>query len=213
MRSWKAAALLVALGEASCSGPDRGPHGGVEPFYDSATGRLTRLASDSNRNGVVDTWTHMDGAKALRSFADLNEDGRIDRWEYYDAGTRLVKVGFSRRDDGHPDAWAYPRSDGSLERVEISSSADETLIDRWEFYERVEGRMDPVLARAEEDTNRDGRPDRWETYRAGEVQTVAWDLTADGVPDRRVTYRNARLVSIESNPDASGMLTTRVEVR
>jgi hypothetical protein len=212
MRGCKAAALLVALAEVSCSAPRRTPRGGVEPLYDSTTGRLIQLAYDSNRNGIMDTWTEMDGAKAVRSFADQNEDGRIDRWEYYDAEARLVKVGFSRKDDGQPDAWAYASGDGALERMELSSVADEARIDRWEFYEG-EGRVTPLLARAEEDTNHDGRPDRWETYRAGELATVAWDFTADGVPDRRVTYRNSTLVSIESDPDASGAFTTRVEVR
>jgi len=213
MGCWKAAALLVVLTGISCSCSGGAPRRELEPLYDSTTGRLIQLAFDANRNGIMDTWTEMDGAHAIRSFADQNEDGRIDRWEYYDAAARLVKVGFSRKDDGTPDAWAYSSGDGSLERVEISSSADEARIDRREFYERVERRMDPVLARAEEDTNGDGRPDRWETYRAGELHTVAWDLTADGIPDRRVTYQSSTLVSIESDPDESGEFRTRVVVK
>jgi hypothetical protein len=212
MRGWTAAALLVALLGASCSRSGTAWRD-VEPLYDPATGRLIQLAYDSNRNGIMDTWTEMDGATAVRSFADRNEDGRIDRWEYYDAHARLVKVGFSRQDDGQLDAWAYPGPEGSLDRVELSSSADDARIDRWEFYERVEGRPDPMLTRVEEDTNHDGRPDRWETYHADTLKTVAWDLTADGIPDRRLTYRNGILVSIESDPDGLGVSTGRVDLK
>ena len=54
--------------------------------YDQATGKLTELTYDANKNGRIDTWTEMDGTRPLRSRIDSNEDGRIDRWEYYDAG-------------------------------------------------------------------------------------------------------------------------------
>ena len=35
------------------------------PTYDSATGKLTQLTYDANRNGRVDTWTSMDGTQPL----------------------------------------------------------------------------------------------------------------------------------------------------
>ncbi len=213
MRRWKAAALVIALSGASCSSPWSTRRAPVRPLYDSTTGRLTQLAYDSNRNGIMDAWTDMDGATPLGSRVDHNEDGRIDRWEYYDRGVRLVKVGFSRKDDGTPDAWAFANGDGRLARVELSSFGDEARIDRWEFYDGADVGLDPVLTRAEEDTNHDGRPDRWETYEGRQLATVAWDATGDGIADRRVTYRNSRLVLIESGPDQAGGFGTRVEVK
>jgi hypothetical protein len=210
MDAWKAAALVLALAGAACAEPTRVP---IEPVYDSATGRLTQLAHDTNHNGVPDTWTEMDGTRPRGTRADGNEDGRIDRWEYYDPWGTLVKVGFSRKDDGKPDGWAYSRADGSLERIELSSSTEPSRIGRWEFYERPEGLSDPVMVRAEEDANGDGRADKWEAYEAGELASVAWDVNHDGVQDRRITYKGSRPVLIETAPDEAGQFTKRVDLR
>src|SRR5262245_44200348 len=173
------------------------------PTYDHATGKLTQLTYDANRNGRVDTWTSMDGVRPLLSRIDRNEDGKIDRWEYYDEAGVLVKVGFSRKDDGEADAWAFAGADGRTQRIEFSSSADETRIDRREFYgpERPGAAGPPVLLRVEIDADADGRCDRWETYDNGSIRTVEYDGDGDGKPDRRLTYEGTTLVLIESNPD------------
>src|SRR5689334_9932803 len=128
------AVTAIALAGIACSNPERERDTlGIKPTYDRTTGKLTRLTYDSNHNGRVDTWTDMDGARAIETRLDQNEDGRIDRWEYYDAQGKLVKVGVSRKDDGKPDAWAYGRP-GALERIDVSSTGDEHRIDRWEHY-------------------------------------------------------------------------------
>ena len=129
-----AAALLAA---ASCSNPPPDPaKQTTKPTYDKTTGKLTQLTYDRNGNGVIDTWTDMDGAKPLRSRIDQDEDGVIDRWEYYDDQGKLLKVGFSRNNNGKPDAWGFSGPDGKVARVEISSTGDEQKIDRREFYDR-----------------------------------------------------------------------------
>lgn len=179
------------------------------PTYDSATGKLKELTYDQNKNGRIDTWTEMDGARPVLTRMDRDEDGTIDRWEYYDGAGKLVKVGFSRATTGKPDAWAYSAGDPNrIDRVEISSTADPDAIDRWERY--ADGNQ---LLEAEEDTNRDGRPDKWEIYAGGVLATVAFDENHDGRPDRRLTYRNGEVALIESEPDASGKYTKRVEVK
>jgi hypothetical protein len=187
----------------------------TRPTYDHVTGRLRELTFDANANGRVDTWTDMDGAKPLRSRIDRNEDGKIDRWEHYGADGRLAKIGFSRNDGGKPDAWAFSGSDGKVQRIEISSTADESRIDRWEYYDPLRAGPDGrgALARAEEDTNRDGKRDKWETYEGGAIKTVAFDENGDGVADRRFTYAGSSVRLIESDPDASGRFATRVAVK
>jgi hypothetical protein len=204
-----ACALLLALvSAAACSDPDTERIKKTTiPTYDKKTGKLTELTYDRNKNGRIDTWTDMDGTKPLRSRIDLDEDGKIDRWEYYDDKGGLARVGFSRKQDGKPDAWAYSAPDGKLGRVDISSTGDDTKIDRREFYENG------ALVRAEEDTNADGRVDRWETYENGSLKTAAMDENGDGVPDRRFTYNAGALALIESAPDASGTFTKRVIVK
>ena len=203
---------ICALAVAACSRPDsRVPQGTstTRPTYDKTTGKLTQLTYDRNKDGVVDTWSDMDGAKPLQTRIDLDQDGTIDRWEYYDGAGQLVKVGFSRNVAGKPDAWAFSGPDGAIARVEASSVADEKKIDRWEQYAAG------VMTRVEEDTNRDGRPDKWETYQGGAMKTVEFDENADGKPDRRLTYADGggQLVLIETEPDASGRYTKKIPIQ
>jgi hypothetical protein len=200
--------VCAALLAAACADPesDRVRKTTV-PTYDEKTGKLTQLTYDRDKDGVIDTWTDMDGRRALRSRIDLDEDGRIDRWEYYDETGALLKVGFSRKKDGKVDAWAYSAPDGKPARIDISSTGDESKIDRREFYDKG------VLARVEEDSDDDGRVDTWETYQSGALATTSTDENADGVADRRLTYAGGTLVLIESDPDASGTFRKRVEVK
>jgi hypothetical protein len=196
---------LAVLSLAGCSDPDKERlRETTIPTYDTKTGKLVELTFDSNKNGRIDTWTTMDGARPVLTRIDRDEDGKIDRWEHYGPDGKLVKVGFSRRDDGNADAWAFEGPDGKVERVEVSSLADENRIDRWEFYDAA------GLVRAEEDTNADGLVDKWETYENGAVKTAAFDENGDGKPDRRLTYDGGRLVLIESEPDVTGTYLKRL---
>ncbi len=176
--------------------------------YDKATGRLKELTFDSNKNGVIDTWTHMDGSTIVDTVVDEDEDGKIDRWEYYGPGGRLEKVALSRAKTGVPDLWLYSGPDGQVARAEVSTRQD-GRVDRWEWYEGG------ALARAEEDTDHDGRPDKWETYQDGRLVAAAFDEDRDGRPDRRLAYgSDGGLVSIETDPDPkSGVFRKKVELR
>lgn len=213
-RSWRRIALVLSLvpvlAAGACSNPERDRlKATTVPTYDSATGKLKELTFDHNKNGRIDTWTQMDGARPVLTRMDRDEDGTVDRWEYYDQAGKLLKVGFSRANGGKPDAWAYSGTGTEqIERIEISSTADENSIDRWERYAAGN-----VLIEADEDTNRDGRPDKWETYSRGVLSTVAFDETQDGRPDRRLTYQQGAVTVIESDPDASGKYTKRLEVK
>src|SRR6187397_642575 len=104
----KTVLLLTLMSSFACSSPEAEQlKKTTTASYDKTTGKLKELTYDANKNGRIDTWTEMDGARPVRSRLDKNEDGRIDRWEYYDDTGALLKVGFSRKDDGKPDAWAY----------------------------------------------------------------------------------------------------------
>ena len=208
--------LAVALAAPGCSGSDNDRlKQTTKATYDQSTGRLKELTYDANKNGRIDTWTDMDGTRPLRARLDRNEDGKLDRWEYYDDKGQLVKVGFSRADDGKPDAWAFSGPDGRVERVEISSTRDEQRIDRWERYQPDAGSADGfgALVSADEDTNGDGKPDKWEAYESGALKTAAFDENHDGKPDRRLTYAAGTLRTIETEPDASGRYARQVQVK
>jgi hypothetical protein len=208
--------VLVLTAAAACSDREKERlKQTTKATYDQSTGRLKELTYDANKNGIIDTWTEMDGTRPLRARIDRNEDGRLDRWEYYDEKGQLAKVGFSRSDDGAPDAWAFPGPDGKVARVEVSSVRDEQKIDRWERYDPAPagaGGMGALLA-AEEDVNKDGRADKWETYDRGTLKSAAFDEDHDGRPDRRFTYEGGALVLIETEPDAAGSYTKQVRVK
>jgi hypothetical protein len=197
---------LAVLSLAACSDPEKERlRETTIPTYDKTTGKLIELTFDSSKDGRIDTWTTMDGARPVLTRMDRDGDGKIDRWEYLGPDGKLVKVGFSRADDGKPDAWAYEGPGGGVERIEISSTADENRIDRREFYDEAGS-----LVRAEEDTSGDGLVDKWETYANGAVRTAAFDENGDGKPDRRLTYDDGRLILIESEPDVMGTYTKRI---
>jgi hypothetical protein len=210
--------LVTATLAAACSDPDRDRIKKTTlPTYDKTSGKLTQLTYDRNKNGIIDTWTDMNGTKPLRSRIDLDEDGKVDRWEYYSDNGALLKVGFSRNKDGKPDAWAYAGGDGKVDRIEISSAGDEHKIDRWEHYDASQSLDAPpgsgALIRSEEDSNGDGKPDKWEVYEHGTLARAEFDENADGKPDRRLTYHDGALVLIESDPDGAGGYHKRVEVK
>jgi hypothetical protein len=208
--------VLSVISLSACSDPAKAQlQATVRPAYDKGTGKLKELTYDANGNGRVDAWTEMDGTRPVRSRIDTDEDGKIDRWEHYGDDGKLVKVGFSRRNQGKADAWVFSGPDGRLDRIEISSTADERRIDRWEYYDPSRSGSDGrgALVRAEEDTTSDGRPDKWETYEQGAIKTVAFDENGNGRPDRRLTYAATGHLVIESEPDASGRFARRVEVK
>ena len=169
--------LLVS----SCAGGDANAKKGIEPVYDKQTGKLTLLKYDSNGNGKVDTFSYMDGARVVRIEIDKDEDGKIERWEYYGPDQQLLKIGLSRANDGRVDAWSYPNPDGSTARMDLSSTRDGS-VDRTEYYEKN------ALVRAEEDTDGDGRIDKWETYDGARLASVAFDTIHRGTADRRFLY-------------------------
>ncbi|MEP6918419.1 MAG: hypothetical protein ABJC89_22430, partial [Acidobacteriota bacterium] len=207
MRPLTVGVLIVAAVAVSCADPEKErAKQGIQPTYDTTTGKLTALTYDSNHNGTIDTWADMDGARPVETRIDSNEDGRIDRWEYYNEQGQLAKVGFSRKGDGKPDAWAFSGEAGRVDRIEISSTGDQKKIDRWEHYDAT------GLVSAEEDTNADGVIDKWETYQAGSIRSVAFDESGDGKADRRLTYAAGALSTIETAPDAAGKFTSLVAV-
>ena len=129
------AVVVLCVGLSGCGAPDDGAvPSPLNAGYDPETGRLQLIEFDSDENGTVDTWTHMDGSRVLRSEIDADEDGRIERWEYYDDDASLEKVGYSSGSDGIVDSWMFADAEGRVARVELSTSRDE-MIDRWEFYE------------------------------------------------------------------------------
>src|SRR5689334_8517191 len=132
----------------------------LEPVYNKKTGRLEQLKYDSDGDGKFDTFSYMDGSTILRIEIDRDEDGKIDRWEYYGPGKVLERVALSRAQNGVADTWQYFDATGSIRRVEMGEQIrpDKVRLERIEYYDKG------AMVRAEEDTDHDGRIDKWETY-------------------------------------------------
>ena len=197
--------LLCAAAWSCSSQPDARP----AAAYDPETGRLHALAFDVNKNGKNDTVLYMDGTRIRRIELDLNENGKVERWDFYDEHGGLQKVGLSRRDDGIMDAEAFYTDAGALTEIRISTKRDGRY-DRTEFYEQ------DVLVRSEDDTNGDGKPDKWDTYRPDPdaapgsppyaITSTAIDDASAGRPTRRFIYGARGMIArVEVDPAGDGV--------
>jgi hypothetical protein len=66
-----------------------------------------------------------------------------------------------------------------------------------------------VIVRAEEDTDADGKPDKWETYGDARLTSVAFDTSHRGVPDRRLTYGPGGSATLEVDSEGDGRLLAK----
>ena len=202
--------LIAALLAANCSNaPGRAP----AASYDSKTGKLTTLSVDSNRNGKVDAVSYMDGTRILRIEVDQDENGQTDRWDFYGPDRTLERVGFSRQNDGVMDAVAYYESEGVLSRMEVSTRRAGT-------FDRLEQYVDGQLARTAEDTDGDGRADKWDEYgpaatgQDSVVVSTLFDDSKRGKPERRFVYgRNGAIARIEWDRDGDGAFAPELTSR
>jgi hypothetical protein len=205
--------LAVALAWTAAAGMacSRQPAGDQpRPVYDTA-GRLSQLAFDFNKNGRNDSVGYLEGTRILRIELDADENGKVERWDFYGDDRKVTKVGLSQRNDGVMDAQAFYTAGGMLQRIEVSTRRDGRY-DRTEYYEAN------VLVRSVEDTNGDGRADKWETYRpapdAGPgvppyaITSTAFDDSGSGRPERRFFYGpKGTIARVEIDPDGDGVFT------
>lgn len=196
--------LMAVLIAAACSKPAGRP---PAANYDSKTGKLTTLSVDSNRNGKVDAVSYMDGTRILRIEVDQDENGQVDRWDFYGPDKKLERVGFSRESDGVMDAVASYQSEGVLLRMEVSTRRDG-------IFDRIERYTDGRLVESAEDTDGDGRPDKWDEYGpsgvAGGAVVVStkFDDSKSGKPERRFVYgHNGAIARVEFDRDGDGVFT------
>jgi hypothetical protein len=204
-------AVFLGIGLAGCRQAQ-----GDRPraSYDQKTGRLKTVAYDANKNGKNDAVSFMDGTRILRVELDWDENGKVERWDIYNADRTLEKVGMSRKNDGVMDAQAFYAADGALQRIEVSTRRDGTF-DRVEYYQR-DARAGDVMVRTSDDTDRDGRADKWDTYaRVADpprglppysVTSSAFDDEGTGKPTRRIVFAaDGAVAHVEIDPDGDGV--------
>ncbi len=178
------AAALVAAAACGSSRPgDQLAANGISPVYNQQTGWLEQLLSDRDHDGRNETRAFMDGAVIKYIEIDRNGDGRPDRWEYYGSS---------------PASGAAPASN-LIDHADEANGAGQTITRR-EFY------VDGAIQRVVDDTDADGRPDKWETYERGVLAQVDLDLLGKGRPTQRLRYDAAgHVTAVESDPDGDGV--------
>jgi hypothetical protein len=194
---WSTALAVIAfIGGTGCL--ERPTSAAPQPVYDARTRQLVRLDWDADANGRIDQRTYFSAGTAVRTEVDSDDDGRVDRWEYVDATAVVRRVGSSTANDGIEDVWTYPPADGGEVRIDRAQYRD-GVIDRREFLVR------DALVRAEEDTNRDGLPDKWETWVDGALTVAAYDTTfSTGRADRRLVYDASGSAVLEADVGGTG---------
>ena len=191
--SWLGVVAGLALSVGCRDASDQ--EASVATKYDPQNGRLSQVTINAQKDGKPNIFSYMDGSSFIRIELDKDEDGKIDRWEYYGADQKLSKVGISRSNDGKADAWIFAGPDGVVDRIEVSTRRN-GIANRTEHYSSGQ------ITRAEEDTNFDGRVDKWETYADETLATVSFDTTNSGKPTMTLDYRRdgGRADTIKQTP-------------
>jgi hypothetical protein len=184
-------ALLAAGFSALAACGSSAPAAAVKPTYDAKTGKLTELTADRDGDGHVDMWAQMDGVHLKTIQIDRHATGHPDRWEYYVEGTAAA---------GSPvSAGAALDRKTVIDRADEANGPDDKTVTRHEYYAAG------VLARVEEDTDFDGKIDKWETYEHGTLARADFDNTGRGKADRRFVYRaDGAFDHVEVDPAGDG---------
>lgn len=181
--------MLGVLAGAGCGTSASQPAGDTRttPVYNKETGKLETIISDHDGDGKPDTWAHMDGAVVKSIEIDRDGDGRPDRWEYYMPASAIGGRGGPATLIDHAD----------------EANGPDRKITRREFY------LKGALQRTEEDTDHDGRIDKWEYYEGNVITRVEFDLAGHGYPDRRLVYGpDGSVVRTEIDPRGTGKFET-----
>ncbi len=148
---------------------------------------------------------------------------------YYDSMGQLVRILNDTNGDGRPDRIAHYKDGKTIYLIEIDQDGD-GWVDRFEHYDNA-GRMEKVgswrLARGKEDTwttlgpddkparveyddDGDGRPDRADVLRGGQVVGVEIDADRNGKMDRWQLWEKGRLRREDLDTDGDGKPDRRI---
>jgi hypothetical protein len=189
---------------------------------------VVRVEIDRDEDGKIDRWEYYRPDNTIEKVAwSRANNGRPDTWAWQDAAGQIARIDYaslapapvtseaptSPKAQGlRPKAFENPTAQGPEPKAPSSPKAEgpkpkatenSAAIVRTEFF------ANGTLTRAEEDSNLDGRIDKWETWQAGAIAEVRLDTTGSGVPDRLLVYRPDGSVRAESLPRPSATAPPR----
>ncbi|HEX9639327.1 MAG TPA: hypothetical protein VGB99_17465 [Acidobacteriota bacterium] len=83
-----------------------------------------RIESDSNSDGLVDTWSRLERGVVRSIESDTNADGKVDRWEEYAADGALQRIASDNDGDGRPEQWETYGDQGKMLKTEYDFDGD-----------------------------------------------------------------------------------------
>jgi hypothetical protein len=179
-----AAALSAACGDRACGGRGGLPPAGL-PTVKRGDGRDYRLLDKGAWKGFYDG----QGRIAIVEY-DSDGDSRPDYIAHYDERRQIRLIEVDEDHDSWVDRFEHYDAAGVLEKVGRCRKA-----------ERAEVLEDGIVVRIETDSDRDGRPDRWQSWERGRLVSEELDTDGDGRPDRRLVFgARARLLRVERLP-------------
>jgi hypothetical protein len=136
-----------------------------------------------------------DSGRLERIDYDRNRDTRMDALLVMD-GTRVIRAELDENFDGVVDRWEFygdqtvpsaaKPGEGLVPRGTLVRAEQATRSDG--KVNRRESYRNGQLSSVEEDANGDGRTDKWETWSGGALRVMALDTRGTGKPDRRLVY-------------------------
>jgi hypothetical protein len=183
----------------------------VDPSLCKAEGNDRRIAAyDLNHDDRADAWkifkikeergTKVEVMTCKQVDLDHDPQSRKDYVVEYDDAGNMILEEFDFDFDGKFDARRH--YDANTQRkilVERNTDFDEKP-DLWEEYDKME-KVDRVLR----DRNGDGKPDYWELFRDGTLETILYDDDFDGKVDKR---EDATTAPPEATPPPPGTVPT-----
>ena len=215
MRKAAPLVVFVVLASAACGERACGGLGGLPPapmpVVKRGDGREYRLLDRGGWKGYYDA----QGRIAVAEY-DSNGDGRADYIAHYDENRQIRLIEVDEDHDSWVDRFEYYNAAGILEKVgrcrkqrgradEWTYRAPDGRPARIEYDddgdgkpERAEVLKDGELVGIEVDSDRDGRVDRWQHWEKGRLVSEEIDIDGDGKPDRRLVFGpKARLLRVE----------------
>lgn len=152
------------------------------------------VETDSNKDGVVDSWTYFDKGRKTKLELDTNNDGKPDSVSnfIYDKSGNLIKVETDNNNDGKPDQITYFSNKVILK--EENDLDHNGVIDSWTYYK------DGKPSRSEIDLNGDGKPDVTKYFfynEKGELSGANVDENMDGKINYIERYEKGKIIREE----------------
>lgn len=186
-----------------------------ERIVEYSGGHPTLDRQDTNGDGVYDVELSFKQGKPVSREEDTDHDGRMDRITEFDSAgrplvarerhrtTRFLKGEILSVEETEKGRIVFTEYKGGHPARQTIDEDGDGRPEQTIHFDR-EGR----IAKAERDTNQDGRKDTREVYAAGNLSRTEQDRNHDGKVDARTVYVDGKRSTIQLDTDHDGRFET-----